>query len=130
MKQLTDYILESFKINSKVVKKNNEKPKDNDDWEVGDILSGTYGYNMTLPIFYKIVKRTAKMIIVVKLSKKLHSGHYNGSFEEVPNETKEEQDLKGHQYRAKLKDGKDYAMVDGHFVKLWDGKPVWGNDMD
>ena len=131
MKSISQYIFEAFKINSKTVTKQESNPEDPSTWDVGDILSGTFGYSMTFPIFYYIVKRTRSQFTLVKLSKKIVSGHHNGSFEEIPDELKREKDLKGEQIRARLsKRPSSYLKVDGHYMHLWDGEPVWGNDMD
>ena len=130
MKKLSNYITEKFKINSKSVSKESD-PDNPKTWDVGDILGGTYGWSMTLPIFYEIVKRTTSQFTLVKLSKKVVSGHHNGSFEEIPDESKREQDLKGKQIRARLSKNLTHSLkVDGHYVSLWDGKPIWGNDLD
>lgn len=131
MKSIIQFLNEGFKINSKTVTKQDSDPNKPSTWGPGDILSGTFGYSMTLPVFYYIVKRTNTQFTLVKLSKKVVSGHHNGSFEEVPDESKLQKDLKGEQIRARLsKRGGNYLKVDGHFMHLWDGKPVWGNDLD
>lgn len=129
MKSLNNYLIEKFQLSSNNTKNSSKDPADPSTWEVGNILSGTFGYSMTLPVFYKIIKRTAKQFTVVKLSKKLVSGHYNGSFEEEPDLSKSEKDLKGQEYKARInKWGR--VSVDGTHVRLWDGEPVWGNDLD
>ena len=130
MKQLKEYIIEKFKISSKNISKQSD-PEDPSTWDVSDILAGTFGYSMTLPVFYEVVKRTPSQFTLVKLSKKVVSGHHNGSFEEIPDESKRAQDLKGNQIRARLsKNTSHYLKVDSAYVRLWDGKPVWGNDLD
>jgi len=130
MKHIIEYLFEKLKINKDTQNKNSD-PEDPSTWQPGDILSGTFGYSMTLPIFYYIVKRTTSQFTLVKLSKKIVSGHHNGSFEEVPDESKLEKDLKGKEIRARLsKNSGSYLKVDGHYMHLWDGEPVWGNDMD
>ena len=99
-------------------------------WQVGDILYSVYNYSMIIPYFYKIIKRTDKTFTLVELSTKLASGHYNGDFYEVPDDSKLENDLKGEQIRTKIN---KYGAVNIGSVKhlrLWDGKPVHGNDLD
>ena len=123
---LNDYILEKFKINSSNINAKEEDLSDPTGWKEGDILSGTFGYNMTIPIFYKIIKRTAKSFTLQKLAKKLVSGHYNGSFEEIPDENKE---AKSKPINARI-NKYNHVMADRVFLHKWDGKPVWGNDMD
>ena len=127
MNNLKDYILEKFKVTSKNA--SDQKEEDLSDptyWEKGDILSGTFGYSMTIPIFYKIIKRTVKSFTLQKLAKKLVSGHYNGSFEEIPDENKE---AKSKPINARI-NKYNHVMADRVFLHKWDGKPVWGNDMD
>ena len=129
MKHIIEYLFEKLKINKDT--QYNSDPEDPSTWKPGDILSGTFGYSMTLPIFYYIVKRTTSQFTLVKMSKKIVSGHHNGSFEEVPDESKLQKDLKGQEIRARLpKNHGSYLKVDGHYMHLWDGEPVWGNDMD
>lgn len=129
MINITKFILEKLKINKDMEVGPDKKADDPDTWEVGDILFGTWGYNMTLPAFFKVIKKTAKQFTVVKLSKKLASGHYNGSFEEIPDDSKLESDLKKLPIKARI-NKRNNLVIDGVYVRLWDGKPVWGNDMD
>lgn len=129
MKHITQYILEKFKI-SKDTKLSSD-PDDISTWKEGDILYGTFGYSMTIPVFYKVIKRTNLQFTVVKLSKKIVSGHRNGDFYEVPDDTKLEKDLKGTQYRGRIrKKGKNILKIDDVYCHLWDGEPVYGNDLD
>lgn len=129
MIDIKDYILEGFRINKDTDVKDRD-PEDPSTWEEGDILSGTSGYSMTIPYFFKIIKKTPSGFSSVKLSKKLDSGHYNGSFTEVPDDSKLEKDLKGKVYRTIVRKGKKWCKVDDVFVHLWNGKPVHGDDMD
>lgn len=128
MKNLNQFITEKFRLS----KDDLDRMKDHDDpedWDVGDVLSGTYGYNMTLPVFYKIVKRTPKGFSVVKLTSKLASGHYNGSFTKVPDDSCLEDDLKKKPINVRI-NSRGNVVIDKVYVSLWDGEPVWGNDMD
>lgn len=128
MKKLNNYIQEKLHINKDV--KIHKDTFDPYTWDEGDILCGTWGYNMTLPAFYKIIKKTTAGFTVVELSKKVVKGSYNGTFEEVPDDTKLENDLQRKPIRCRIRGGK-YVRVDNKVtVHLWDGKPVWGNDMD
>ena len=126
LSSLNDYILEKFKINSSNINAKEEDLSDPTNWEEGDILSGTFGYNMTIPIFYKIIKRTTKSFTLQKLAKKLVSGHYNGSFEEIPDENKE---AKSKPINVRI-NKYNHVVADRVFLHKWDRKPVWGNDMD
>ena len=130
MKNLINYIFEKLTLSQK--KSYDADPNDPTTWDVGDILWGTFGYNMTLPMFFKIIKKTPSGFTTVKLSKKLVDGAYNssGGFYEVPDDSQLEHDLKGKQYRTIIKPGKKYIRIDDIGVRLWNEEPVWGNDMD
>lgn len=129
MINIKDFIFEKLKLNKDIEIGADKKEDDPTTWDVGDILSGTFGYNMVIPAFFKVIKKTAKQFTVVKLSKKLASGHYNGSFEEVPDESKLDQDLKRNPIRARI-NKRNHLVIDNIYVSLWDGKPVHGDDMD
>lgn len=127
MKTFINYILESFKLNSKNLKNTGEEDlSDPNSWKEGDILSGTLAYSMTIPYFYRILKRTAKSFTLQKLPKKLASGHYNGSFTAVPDESKKPTD-KPINVRINKHNN---VVVDRVWLRKWDGEPVHGDDMD
>lgn len=102
--------------------KNNKDPET---WEIGDVLAGTFGYSMTLPRFFKIIKRTAKQFTCIRLKGKIVSGHRNGQWEEVP--TDEPYD--NTQYTGRINKW-GYVKIDDIAVKIWDGEPLYGDDMD
>ena len=102
------------------------KPDDPSQWEVGDILAGTFGYTISCPVFYKIIKRTAKQFTVARIPGKIISGHRNGQWKEIADEkaTPEKETI-----NARInKNGN--VIVDGVYVRLWDGTPLQGDDMD
>lgn len=125
MKKFYQYIIEKLKID-KDIKSQDKDSNDPNTWDEGDILSGTFCYNMTIPYFYKVIKKTAKTFTLIELPKKLASGHYNGLFSEVPDDSKEP--------KAKPKTvriNKWGSLFIGRVhLHLWDGKPVEGDDMD
>ena len=129
MKNLKDKILEKLVINKSSKAKKDKIADDPSTWEVGDILSGTWGYNTTIPEFYKIVKKTPAGFSLIHLSKKLADGHYNGSFQEEPDNNKLEQDMKQKPKSCRIRKGK-WVKCDNCYLRLWNGEPVWGNDMD
>lgn len=99
--------------------------EDPETWEIGDILAGSFGYTMTLPRFFKIIKRTEKQFTCKRLRGKIVSGHRNGQWEEVA--TDELYDNKVYVGRI----GKHgYLKIDNILVRLWDGMPLYGDDMD
>lgn len=126
MENIKKYIVEKLIINKNIKTQEKSDPDDPMTWKVGDILAGTYGYSMTLPHFYKIIKRTAKMFTVKRMKGKIVSGHKNGQWQEIADENAP---LDNHEYRAKInKWGR--VRVDDISVRLWDGEPLYGDDMD
>lgn len=134
MKSIVDFFTEALiKKDTKIDKNSYKKTDDPNTWTVGDTLYGVYSYSMTLPYFYKIVKKSGKTFTLVELSAKLASGHYNGNFSEVPDDSKLEKDLKGEQIRTRI--NKFNRLAVRHYsskinLHLWDGKPVEGCDLD
>ena len=51
--------------------------------KVGDILAGTWGYSMVIPVFYQVVKVTDKRIKLVELEKRMvsHDGYGQRGYE-------------------------------------------------
>lgn len=52
--------------------------------KVGDVFYYVSGYNMTLAYWFKVVKKTAKTIVVKELEERVVSGHRNGYWESAP----------------------------------------------
>ena len=131
MKSLNNFIIEKLKLSkdSKLITDPDAPLDDPTYWEVGDIICGTWSYTMTIPYFYKILKRTEKSFTIVELPKKLVSGHYNSyHFEEVPDETKKP--TKKPQ-NVRIKRGLNAVYIDNRIhLRKWDGKPLVGDDMD
>ena len=133
MKSIIYFLNEALiKKDTKLDKNSYKKAYDPNTWTVGDTLYGVSHYSMTLPYFYKVIKKTAKTFTLVELTAKLASGHYNGYFSEVPDDSKLEKDLKGEQIRARI--NKYNNLVVGKsskiYLKLWNGEPVEGCDLD
>ena len=133
MKSIIYFLNEALiKKDTKLDKNSYKKADDPNTWTVGDTLYGVSHYSMTLPYFYKVIKKTAKTFTLVELTAKLASGHYNGYFSEVPDDSKLEKDLKGEQIRTRI--NKYNNLVVGKsskiYLKLWDGEPVEGCDLD
>ena len=133
MKSIIYFLNEALiKKDTKLDKNSYKKADDPNTWTVGDTLYGVSHYSMTLPYFYKVIKKTAKTFTLVELTAKLASGHYNGYFSEVPDDSKLEKDLKGEQIRTRI--NKYNNLVVGKsskiYLRLWDGEPVEGCDLD
>ena len=87
------------------------------EFKPGAILHGTYGYNMTGNVFYKIMRRTNKTITCTLMGRKIVSGDGTQGYE-VPDEKK----LKmSETATARIKD--DYCVIDGNLLRIWDGRP-------
>jgi len=129
MRHLSIFISEALTLNkqTKVMDKVDD-PYDPQYFNVGDILCGTWGYSMTIPAFYKIIKKTNKTFILKELEEKLVSGHYNGSWESVASD-KEKRGEK--EVKARINKNNHVYLKDKRLLlRLWDGKPIWGTDMD
>lgn len=129
MKSISKFVIEKLIIN-KDTKNIKRETNDPTTWQIGDILCGTWGYSMTLPEWYQIVKKTPKGFGVVELSSKIIKGSRNGQWEEIPDESKREKDLQGKVINCRIK---KYGglKIENTWVHLWDGEtPLHGDDMD
>lgn len=126
MKNIITYIKESFKI-TKDFKQRNVNKEDPENWEVGDIVCGTWGYNMNIPEWYKIIRRTSKMFILQSIPEKIVSGHYNGQWESLPDlSAKPEKEVK-----ARINKNGNVKVDNKVYVHIWDGEStLHGDDMD
>jgi hypothetical protein len=103
--------------------------------EVGDIMCGTWGYSMTLPQWYKVVKRTNKTVWIVELNETIVSGRRNGYWESMPSDVTHIDYHTGKEIllRRKVKEcnGECVEAQYGRHVWVWDGKSSLScNDMD
>lgn len=97
-------------------------------FKVGDILAGTWGWSMTIPAFFKVVKVTAKRLLLEEYDGRMVSSDgYGQQGYEMPDFTRSR--------------GEKYGRIEGDYVvvgsrsetvllKMWDGKPVWADYMD
>lgn len=131
MKHLSTYIVEYLKtkdihVDAKAEDKYRQDPENPNIWQVGDILCGIYGWSMSLPHWFKIIKRSNKQFTCIRLKGKIVSGHKNGQWQEIA--TDEPYDNK--EYKARINKW-GYVKIDDVMVHLWDGKtPLHGDDMD
>ena len=106
--------------------KNREKKYDDPTtWEVGDILLCIYGYSMTLPYFFKITKINGKQFTCIRLKGKIVSGSRNGQWKEIA--TDEPYD--GKEIKCRI-NKYGTIKIENKYATLWDGNPVFGDDMD
>ena len=127
MKNLIDIVLERLHI-TKDTKVTKVDPNDPTTWIVGDIVCCIAGYSMCLPRFYKITRKTPKGIVVKRMPGKIISGSRNGQWQEIA----DEKAPLGDEFKGRIVQRGTYSRVkiDGNSVHLWDGKPLYGDDMD
>lgn len=96
--------------------------KENMKIEVGSILHGSYGYEASISDFFKVVKRTPKQVVIVKLRR--HDVG-TGCMEWTAVPTDEEI---GKPMRRKVQHSKyfgEYVGINSYEnAYVWDGKPV------
>lgn len=93
----------------------------------GDILCGSWGYNMTTPEFYKVLRRQGKSVTVQRL-RKLEKHDVYGNYTAMPNL---EDPADPPENRRVLKDGlMEYVKSQYCSLRKWDGNPRSGNDYD
>lgn len=106
--------------------------------KTGDILCGTWGYGMVIPVFYKVIALTEKRIKVIELPKRMvrsTDGGYNQQGYEMPcNIDTIRLKAKQCQLARPCKNWEDHYVVgsryDAKYLHLWDGKPIWADYMD
>jgi hypothetical protein len=112
-------------------------PKTVDDIRVGDIFHSHWGATMSLNTFWKVVKRTAKMVTLRSL-RTIEVGHGFLNGEEYPVDEFEDWSCCYDRYRFVDKDGKVYQQVirklpeSGTTITIhtwmhawpWNGKPA------
>lgn len=99
---------------------------------IGDVMVTDFGATMTLPTFYKVVKRTPQSIKMVRLEAQIVDGDgFTGHT--IPTETKNDEGYKG-TLTARIKGGAEHeygwlAKERLYFTK-WEGKPEYYNHLD
>lgn len=116
-----------------------------ENYNVGDILYGTCGYNRTDVHFYKVLDKTLKTLTIQEIESEVVDGDPIRTYYVVADETK----LKERRYRdrknpygediidtkpfkvhinkygvAVIRDG---SRFDNKWLYVWDGKPRWAN---
>ena len=92
--------------------------------EVGDIVTSTWGYSMTLVDFYKVIDKKKASIKLQHLeTKPVEGGQGRGKL--VPIDVvKPDKEVDGKLFRIGVKwDNKIVCKVKGHYADYWDGKP-------
>lgn len=100
--------------------------------EINDILVTDIGYSMTLPIFYKVIKRTTQTLSLQRLGQKTIEGDGMIGYC-VPTEIESTNNHLA-QLTARIKSNSDHEYAwrakDRMYFKMWNGKPEYHNHMD
>lgn len=105
--------------------------------KVGDILAGTWGYSMTIPVFFKVTKITPKRVKLAQYDGRMVQSTDGGYFQqgyEMPDFTDYQGEAVG-MWRTCSYNGEPYLRVrmsNGEHViaDAWNGKPVCADYMD
>jgi hypothetical protein len=111
------------------------------EYNIGDILCGSCGYNRTDVHFYKVLDRTAKTLTIQEIESEVVSGDPMRTYYVVADESrlKERVYVSKHVCVSDTKPFKVYlnrngkAIIRGgsefanQWLSVWDGKPQWAN---
>ena len=91
------------------------------DWNVGDIIDGTFCYTASIPHFFIVTRKSSSCVWLVSIGKNRHArDSYGQEGVCTPDMTSERGKEKLHRI---TKCG--YVMIDRYTVaKKWDGRPV------
>ena len=105
----------------------------NENIEVGTIFCNTHGYDMRLPEWLVVTKKSGKYSVTLQpLNEVVIEGHYNGYWKSMPDTSRP----KGKPYVSRLYEGFPgcgcaVRDTEGHLSFIWDGKtPLSCDDMD
>ena len=102
------------------------EPKANP-FKVGDILAGTWGYSMTIPMFVQVIGVTPKSVRCRKL-RTLNDNGFQGH-----DAMAQKDDFVGAPFIARVRqgyDGKPYIYAQNCHLELWDGRGLYYDHMD
>lgn len=97
-------------------------------FKAGDILCGSWGYSMVIPVFYEVIRTTKTQVILKELRSYVSEGDYMQG-RTMPRLG----EYCSSEYRCGVSKTSccGYgATVNGHFVCLWDGTAKWHDRMD
>lgn len=97
--------------------------------KAGDIILSVFHWSMTIPMFFKVIKRTAKTCTIVELDRKAVSNldGYGQVRMEIPSA---DECGRGRVYRIFNGARGEYLKIDGRSSYVWDGKPAYANYCD
>lgn len=109
--------------NSLVKDYSNNETKTGEDVEVGDILYVSWGYDMTIVDFYRVIQRKKASINLEKLeSKEVSSNKVMPIDKVVPDSVVDGKTFRISRYGV--------CKIDGHTARYWKGNPMYSSDMD
>ena len=103
--------------------------------KVGDILTGSYGYNMTIAEIYKVTKILSPCRVeIVEIGSDLVDSDRGGAEYLMPNPEK----IKGEPIKKNVVADRCYREENAFYIKIsdscnirpWDGRPVYQNTWD
>jgi hypothetical protein len=105
----------------------NKKIKDMkkiEDWTTNDVLYTKGGYGCTIVTFYKVIKRTAKTLTVIRIEKS-NIGDNPANCHTVPADGLSACEYATEEVARINKYGNAHIKNDPLSLKFWDGTPVW-----
>ena len=99
-------------------------------FKVGDILSSSWGYSMTIVSWYQVIKVTPKTITVKEIEAKIIDGNgMHGESIPVPNLFSKRGLYPEQSFTRKVKG--DYINInESQTAWIWDGNPKYHNHWD
>lgn len=102
--------------------------------KAGDILYGMWHYSMHYPVWFRVVKVTAKGAVAERLGSvcvQPTDGGYGQQGYEAPDESRV---VESRQHRIRFgRHGMEtgsYQRYNHYDLSKWDGKPIWADHMD
>lgn len=99
--------------------------------EENDVLTANFGVTMSMPVFFKVVKRTPACAFVKELeSKEIEGDHFIGKC--IPRDEFTLNAINHKPIRCMIKcdDHEQYIVIDRQICTLWTGKPEYYNYLD
>ena len=120
----TPYATDTFEFTGKKVPTGDTEFTTFPEYKPGTIVYTSFGYDMTIVEFYQIVKRSGTTVYL----KRLKNDYITGGGITGKVTTKKDDFDNGDKeiYRCRIPNGK----IDGHYIHLWNGRPVYYNSMD
>lgn len=117
----------SQKDEENALKKEAANSSERGHYKVGNIFYVSFGYNMTLVEFYKVVSVKGCTVELIKVCSDTVERNGGGNGKCVPSDR-----LNGESFKIRIRfsDGKWGGKAEGHYLYAYTGNPVYFNDMD